>query len=143
MSNCLKCKKLILEPNTTYGINPNSVCKCDTPVSNQNKEIEELLKRNVYGFRCGACDAGGTDGGLGTCKNCDGHGIVNWQTTDLKEGLETLIAQSNKDLLDEIIEKLPEKAKDQDPGLAKAMEWANNNLLSEVKQLLLDIRGKL
>ena len=29
--NCKKCNKLILEPGITYGINPNAICKCDTP----------------------------------------------------------------------------------------------------------------
>ena len=28
MSQCSKCKNLILEPNTTYGINPLAVCRC-------------------------------------------------------------------------------------------------------------------
>lgn len=31
MSNCKKCGKHILQPNTTYGINPNAVCNCTEP----------------------------------------------------------------------------------------------------------------
>ena len=30
MSNCSKCKNLILEPHTNYGINPLAVCRCAT-----------------------------------------------------------------------------------------------------------------
>lgn len=48
---------------------------------------DEFLNKFVYGFACGTCDTGGTDGGQETCKNCGGSGIVNWQTTELKAAL--------------------------------------------------------
>lgn len=28
---CDKCKKMIMKSGVTYGINPDSVCKCDNP----------------------------------------------------------------------------------------------------------------
>lgn len=28
---CKTCNNMILEPNTTYGINPANICKCKTP----------------------------------------------------------------------------------------------------------------
>ena len=40
MSQCSKCKKLILEPNTTYGINPLAVCRCATMTTPEDTELD-------------------------------------------------------------------------------------------------------
>src|SRR3990167_5051803 len=45
MSNCTTCKKHILEPNVTYGINPNAVCKCDNPTPTKDTRLEDILEK--------------------------------------------------------------------------------------------------
>ena len=29
---CQKCHKMIMQPNVSYGVNPDAVCRCDSPV---------------------------------------------------------------------------------------------------------------
>ena len=43
MSNCSKCKNLILEPNTTYGINPLAVCRCATVTTPEDTHLREQI----------------------------------------------------------------------------------------------------
>jgi len=53
MSNCSKCKNLILEPHTVYGINPPAVCRCATntpkPQANTLDEILNKLELAIAG----------------------------------------------------------------------------------------------
>ena len=43
MSNCSKCKNLILEPHTTYGINPLAVCRCATMTTPEDTELLNFM----------------------------------------------------------------------------------------------------
>ena len=43
MSQCSKCKNLILEPHTTYGINPLAVCRCATMTTPEDTELNNHI----------------------------------------------------------------------------------------------------
>lgn len=84
------------------------------------KELDEILKEYVYGFACGACDTGGSDGGQGDCKNCKGYGIVGWQTTDLDKAL-------NRHYYQKFLEIIGEN----DPNIHDVLAIENQNHLRD------------
>ena len=53
MSQCSKCKNLILEPHTTYGINPLAVCRCATMTTPEDTELREkpIKEKNMSNTR--------------------------------------------------------------------------------------------
>ena len=83
MSNCSKCKNLILEPHTTYGINPLAVCRCATMTPKpQANTLDEILP-------CISC---GTQG-----DEADGFGNCTCGNERLRQQIQALITEARID----------------------------------------------
>lgn len=52
--NCQRCHKLILESNTTYGINPDAMCRCTEPKTPQDDQAkmswDEPIEREILSY---------------------------------------------------------------------------------------------
>lgn len=80
--------------------NPDSVTQIesirtnDTSPSDNQRELEQILREYVYGHGCQRCSCGGLDNETGeTCPDCEGLGIKDWEYGAAVTKLQSLIKQ--------------------------------------------------
>lgn len=104
-----------------------------TAIADVDKELEKLMKEYVYGFACGRCDTGGSDGGDGKCPNCNGYGIVDWQTTKLAQAIKQMVATITEEAVLRHLEVVDDKLYDittvdwGEPTKGSEKQWGKNH----------------